>query len=236
MAILTLTLLRAEGLAIPMETPEASPATEAPHIIQRPIPFGEYRKKLTLDYIRVHYDPAAQDINIVPRMIVLHWTASSSAKSALATFDPDEAPLYRWWVRRAGKVNVSAHFLVDRDGTIYQLMPIEWMARHTIGLNRVAIGIENVGGPRWPLTDKQVQANAELVRHLVVRLPTIQYLIGHQEYLSFRGTPLWEERDPSYATGKIDPGPDFLRKLREKVADLHLASHYKVPERPTSPP
>src|SRR5580693_7225904 len=48
-------------------------------------------------------------------------------------------------LQREGELNVSAHFLVDRDGTIYRLMPETWMARHCIGLNRVAIGIENVG-------------------------------------------------------------------------------------------
>jgi len=168
-------------------------------------------------------------------MIVIHWTGSSSLKSLLATFGPDELPQGRPELVRGGRVNVSSHYAVDRDGTIYQLMPELWMARHTIGLNRVAIGIENVGGLKSSLTDKQLLANADLVQYLVVRFPAIQYLIGHQEYLNFRGTPLWEERDPSYFTGKIDPGVDFLRKLREKVADLHLANQYKVREAPTSP-
>ena len=49
---------------------------------------------------------------------------------------------------------------MDRDGAVYRLMPETWMARHTIGLNRVAIGIENVGGPRWPLTPEQLRADA----------------------------------------------------------------------------
>ena len=39
------------------------------------------------------------------------------------------------------------------------------MARHCIGLNHVAIGIENVGdGEKLPLTPAQVQADAALVR------------------------------------------------------------------------
>jgi len=44
-------------------------------------------------------------------------------------------------------------------------MPETWMARHAIGFNHVAIGIENVGdGARWPLTDAQADADAALVR------------------------------------------------------------------------
>ncbi len=42
----------------------------------------------------------------------------------------------------------------------------------------------------------------------------MQYLIGHYEYGAFRGSPLWEERDRSYFTIKIDPGPAFMKALR----------------------
>ena len=38
-----------------------------------------------------------------------------------------------------------AHFIVGRDGTIYQLVRLNVMCRHTVGLNYVAIGIERVG-------------------------------------------------------------------------------------------
>jgi N-acetyl-anhydromuramyl-L-alanine amidase AmpD len=191
-------------------------------IIDRPIPFGPQRQALTLAYIRQHYDPQAADITITPQMIVLHWTATPSLAAALATFTPETLPPGRPELRRAGLVNVSAHFVVDRDGTIYQLMPTTWMARHTIGLNRLALGIENVGGPSAPLTAAQVDANAWLVRHLVSRHPTIQYLIGHHEYGAFRHTPLWQERDPGYFTGKQDPGAAFMQAVRSAVRELDL--------------
>ncbi len=191
-------------------------------IVDKPIPFGELRQKLTLDYIRAHYDPSAKTIEIVPKMIVIHWTDSSTLKSALSAFQAEKLPLWRFDIRRGGAVNVSAQFAVDRDGAVYRLMPETWMARHTIGLNRVAIGVENVGGPRWPLTGEQVNANAELVRYLVAKYPSIHYLIGHDEYLRFRGTPLWEEKDSRYVTGKQDPGERFMAELRGRVRNLGL--------------
>ena len=40
---------------------------------------------------------------------------------------------------------VCAHFVIDRDGTIYELVPPNIMCRHTVGLNWTAIGIEHVG-------------------------------------------------------------------------------------------
>ena len=35
--------------------------------------------------------------------------------------------------------------MIDTDGTIYQLVPLTTMCRHTVGLNYTAIGIEHVG-------------------------------------------------------------------------------------------
>src|SRR5437763_15099029 len=92
-------------------------------ILDKPIPFGEVRKKLTLDYIRAHYDPAATSIDIVPRMIVIHWTDSATLKSVLSTFEPEKLPFWRLDIRRGGAVNVSAQFAVGRDGAVYRLMP-----------------------------------------------------------------------------------------------------------------
>jgi N-acetylmuramoyl-L-alanine amidase len=70
-------------------------------------------------------------------------------------------------------------------------MPETWMARHCIGLNRVAIGIENVGdGAKYPLTDRQVEANASLVRYLAGKY-SIAYLLGHNEYRRMEKTPLF---------------------------------------------
>lgn len=191
-------------------------------IVDRPLPFGERRRALTLDYLRQHVDPQASDIAIEPKAVVVHWTASATLSSALATFAPEELPPGRPELVRGGKLNVSAHFVVDRDGTVYRLLPETVVARHAIGLNRVALGIENVGGPRWPLTDAQLAANARLVTDLVGRHPGIRMLLGHREYGRLRGTPLWEERDPRYFTGKDDPGAEFMERLRREVEDLKL--------------
>ena len=203
-------------------------------ILSKPIPFGSNRRQLTLSYIRRHYDPRAVDICIVPEMIVIHWTGSPSLNSALHEFHADEVSESRRELVRAGAVNVSAQFMVDRDGSIYQLMPAKFMARHTIGLNPVAIGIENVGdGGNHPLTADQLQANVWLVKYLKATYPGIHYLIGHNEYLRFRGTPLWREKDPKYFDRKPDPGSEFINSLRAKVRPLQLAEAfdgYRLPD------
>jgi N-acetylmuramoyl-L-alanine amidase len=203
---------------------ETNDAAIDPVIIDRPIVFNEERKALTLDYIHAHYDPEALSIEIIPRMIVLHWTAGCSLEGVWngfnrAAIDPSQEYLYRY-----GAVNLSSHFIVGRDGTIYRIMPETIMARHVIGLNRIAIGIENVGTDvGCTLTPAQEEANAALVRYLVGKYPTITHLIGHYESDSFRGTPLYEDLMPGYYTPKIDPGPEFMKQVRELVDDLGLS-------------
>ncbi|HUR37026.1 MAG TPA: peptidoglycan recognition family protein [Terriglobales bacterium] len=195
-------------------------------IIDRPIVFDQERKDLTLAYRRQHQDPKATDIIIAPKMIILHHTAINTFDATWKYFNNVRAEAARTQLASAGDVNVSAHFVVDRDGTIYRLMPETWMARHSIGLNHVAIGIENVGdGDKFPLTDAQVEANIALVRYLKGKYPAIEYLIGHHEYRKMEkmeGTPLFLELDPKYRNQKPDPGPAFMEKVRERVKDLEL--------------
>jgi N-acetyl-anhydromuramyl-L-alanine amidase AmpD len=125
-------------------------------------------------------------------------------------------------VENASSLNVSSHFLVGRDGTIYRLIPETVMGRHVIGLNHCAIGIENVGGTEeTPLTDSQLKANIWLVRYLSKKYK-IDYLIGHYEYPLFEGHELWLEKDPGYRTEKTDPGEDFMEKVRNATKKFNF--------------
>ncbi len=127
-------------------------------IVDRPISFSEKRVELTRAYIQSHYGLSPADIGIVPRVIVLHWTAIDDFEASFRAFDR-ETLAGRPDLNSAGHLNVSIQFLVDRDGTIYRLMPETHMARHVIGLNYSAIGVENVGGAEGVdnLTDAQIR-------------------------------------------------------------------------------
>ena len=191
-----------------------------PKIIDRPIKFNEERKNLSLEYLKEHYDLDQATPKITPKMIVLHWTAIPDLESSFRAFNPVELPGARADIQSAGALNVSAHFLVDRDGTIYRLMPETTMARHVIGLNHAAIGVENVGGTKdTPLTNAQLEANIALVKYLSGKYE-IDYLLGHYEYPNFEGHELWLEKDDGYRTQKTDPGVDFMRKVREKTKEF----------------
>lgn len=193
-------------------------------IVDRPVPFSARRVELTRAYIHDHYGLDVPDIRIVPRIITLHWTAVATFEGSYNAFVKETLDGGRPDLVRAGDLNIGIQFLVDRDGTVYRLMPENWMARHVIGLNYTSIGVENVGGASGAadLTEAQVTANIRLVRYLAKKYPTIRYLIGHHEYRDFEGHPLWLERDPGYRTRKIDPGAAFMDAVRASVADLKL--------------
>jgi beta-N-acetylhexosaminidase len=193
-------------------------------IIDKPIDFGSQRIEGTKEYIRTHYGLSVKDITIKPKMIVLHWTAIPTLEKSFAFLKP-QALGDRPDIKSGGNVNVSAHFLVDRDGTIYRLMPETYMARHIIGLNYSAIGIENVGGKNNntdDLTSAQTKSNIALVKYLKTKYQNIEYLIGHHEYARMKNTQYWLEKDDSYFTQKSDPGDRFMKSVRDNVKDLHL--------------
>lgn len=224
-------LIAALCLLAPLAAVAPIPARAEPKlkIIDRPIKFGEERKALTREYIRLHYGLEVEEITIVPRAIVIHWTATRSLKGTWRAFNRVRARRSRRHLVRGGALNVSAHFLVDRDGTIYRLLPETWMARHCIGLNYDSIGIENMGGgKKRPLTKKQLQANAALVRYLAARHDKIQYMIGHMEWRKVQNLPIFRELDPTYRNAKADPGKRFMKALRRRVKDLGLLGAEKV--------
>lgn len=191
-------------------------------ILCRPI-YTPQRESLSLEYVRLHYDPKATTIDIDPQIVVAHWTDGATAAGALATFKPLKLGGDRPELKRGGTLNVSSQFVVDRNGDIYQLMPTTCLARHVIGLNWAAIGIENAGGdPKYPLTKQQLEANIWLVQYLKTKHPKIAYLIGHLEYGSFRGTPLWHELVKNYYTSKSDPGQKFMASLRSGIQARRL--------------
>jgi N-acetyl-anhydromuramyl-L-alanine amidase AmpD len=101
-------------------------------------------------------------------MIVIHYTEIDNFKKSLERFYSPLLLTDRADISGAGVVNVSAHFMIDTDGTIHQLMPIDYMARHIIGLNYSAIGIENVGGGnnKQNLTVEQLISNIKLINYL----------------------------------------------------------------------
>jgi N-acetyl-anhydromuramyl-L-alanine amidase AmpD len=189
-------------------------------IFDKPITWNTEREQLSLDYLKERHGLVQNTATIKPQMVVVHWTAIPTIEVTFDVFNPITLG-GRADLTGASNLNVSSQFLIDRDGTIFRLLPETTFARHVIGLNYLAIGIENIGSDNMPLTKAQLEANEKLIRYLK-RKYAIDYVIGHHEYQRFQKTDLWKETDPNYRTIKSDPGDAFMNRLRKKLTDLNL--------------
>jgi N-acetylmuramoyl-L-alanine amidase len=177
----------AGGTAVPAAPPR-------PHIVWDPIPFGAKRRAETVAYVRRHYGSFMKPTwrLIDPHVVVIHFTDSPDFSSTYKTFasdvpDPElhELP------------GTCAHYVIDRSGTIHQVVSLGKICRHTVGLNWTAIGIEHVGySDAQVLGDRrQLMASLRLVQWLRCRYGIlIQDVIGHNESLS---SPYHREDEPA---------------------------------------
>jgi N-acetylmuramoyl-L-alanine amidase len=149
--------------------------------------------------------PNCDDRELPVSMVVLHYTGMQSAGEALERLcDP--------------KAKVSAHYLIDEDGTVTALVPEEKRAWHAgksywrgiTDVNSASVGIELVNpGHEWgyrPFPDAQMEALLPLLADIVDRhgiSPT--NVVGHSDVAPAR---------------KEDPGELFDW---ERLARLRLA-------------
>jgi N-acetylmuramoyl-L-alanine amidase len=173
-----------------------------PAIIWKPIPMSAARLHETAAYSGRHYGVASWRLSH-PKVIVEHYTANESLRSTWAAFasDAPDGELHE-------TPGTCAHFVVDRDGRIYQLVRLGVRCRHTVGLNWTAIGIEHVG-----MSDAEVLGNPRqyaasirltlwLMRTFGISLGNV---IGHNESLE---SPYHHER---YAAWRCQTHGDFVR-------------------------
>lgn len=101
-------------------------------------------------------------------MIVLHSTTAATVWGTIG-----------WFLN--SKSQVSAHYVVDKNGDIYQMVRDECSAWHAKAANSRSIGIELVGTPSDRLTDAQSMASAHLVRWLTAEygIP-VANVLGHR--------------------------------------------------------
>lgn len=127
-------------------------------------------------------------------MIVLHYTGMQTAQDALARLcDPDS--------------KVSAHYMIEEDGTCHALVPEDKRAWHAgvsywqgeTDINSRAIGIEIVNGGHdfgyTPFPEAQIQAVMRLCQDIMARYSiSPERVLGHSDVAPAR---------------KIDPGHLF---------------------------
>lgn len=132
--------------------------------------------------------------------IVIHYT-EEELTNTLKIFGDD---------KRAKRV--SAHYVIDRDGTVYQIVPETMRAWHAgdgywagiTDVNSASIGIELVCLPGEKYDRRQIDSLIELCVDIQSRYD-IQWVIGHS--------------DCAFIRGKVDPGAHFPWK---RLADAGI--------------
>jgi N-acetylmuramoyl-L-alanine amidase len=210
-------LLAPETAAIALGAPR--PADVKPPIVVKKIPFGARRKRQTAAYSRRHYGERTYVLSH-PHVVVEHYTDGTSFDSAWNHFASNAIHL-------GEKPGVCAHFVIDTDGTIYQLVNLRIRCRHAIGMNWTAIGIEHVGtSAREILHDADMmRASLRLTAWLMLKYG-ISYgnVIGHAETLQ---SPYHHER---YAAWRCMTHADwnrsemrvYRRRLKRKAGRLDV--------------
>ena len=163
-------------------------AAPQPTIVQKPIPFPEKRKQEMQAYAKRHYGIDSYRLRN-PNVIVEHYTVTSTFQQTWNTFAPDNPD-----PELKELPGTCAHYVIDKDGTIYQLVRRSIMCRHTVGLNYTSIGIEHVGSSDSQVLDnaKQMAASLRLTRWLRCRYSIgVKNVIGHAESLT---SPYHRER------------------------------------------
>jgi N-acetylmuramoyl-L-alanine amidase len=200
-----------------------------PHIVAKLIPFGAQRRAEMAAYAKRHYGIDTWRLEH-PHVIVEHYTASDSFSSTYSYFARDTPD------GELGELpGPCAHFIIDRDGTIYQLVRLKTMCRHTVGLNWTAFGIEHVGTSDRQILDDRAQFSASLSLTLwLMRTFHIQLrnVIGHNESLT---SPYHRE---NYRPWRCQTHGDWRRAdMKIYRADLaRRARRYDVPLGPPARP
>lgn len=99
--------------------------------------------------------------------IILHYTTSRNVKGTLS------------WFKTPGS-RVSAHYVIDRNGDIYQCVKDDSKAWHARKANSYSIGIEHVAGSGDVLTKEQEDSSARLINYLVNEYKIdLENIVGH---------------------------------------------------------
>ncbi len=157
------------------------PGQIKPEIEWKKIPFGAQRKRQTAAYSRRHYGERRYELTN-PKVILQHYTSGTSFDSAWNHFAANGTHL-------GEKPGVCTHFIIDTDGTVYQLVNLSIRCRHAIGMNWTAIGIEHVGTNARGILDnrRMMRASLRLTAWLMLRYGiNVGNVIGHAEILQSR--------------------------------------------------
>lgn len=200
---------RSTGQSIPADAPANLMARqyEPPTFKKKLLNYKNWKAKYE-DYFLAHYgDPR---LTFEPDLIVMHYTVTSSADAVWRYFN---------------RTGVSVHLMVDKDGTIYRLLPLDHKCNGAYGVNHRALSIEMVASTETDLLSRseQVFSSFCLVKRLMERynIPLSKVYAHYEvsegksrvpEYLDLKDK-VYPDRYPP-VSARSDPGRTYMSWLR----------------------
>ncbi|MCI8361539.1 MAG: N-acetylmuramoyl-L-alanine amidase [Clostridiales bacterium] len=117
--------------------------------------------------------------------------------------------IHRWHLSN-GWIGCGYHFLVRKDGMVWQGRPIEWVGAHTKGANEYSVGVCFEGSYESKDTEMlaaQLQAGKELISYLLLLYPEAR-VKRHRDYCSTDCPGKYFPFD-EIAQGEASPAPAF---------------------------
>ena len=132
----------------------------------------------------------AENTNRTINSVIVHSTFNNSGGDK---YDIDLV------IKQFSQYAVSAHYVIGRDGKIYQLVNEKDNSYHagksslpdgTTNVNSCSVGIELMTSYTESPTDKQIQSLLELVKNIKTRY-AIKYILRHSDIAPVRKTDPW---------------------------------------------
>ena len=189
-------------------------------VVKKFLPYKEWEDEYK-EYFKLHYND--DSLKLQPSMIVLHYSGVPNFSKLWWTFVKGGNYSAGDHGKKFG--HLSTHFVIDKDGSIYQLMPLERRSRGTYGVNHKAISIDIIGRNEKELLGNKTQMKVTfaLVKWIMkkYRIPTssvrahTEVARGKElvpEYTDFADSKNPDAYPPD--SNPRGPGKSYMFKLR----------------------
>lgn len=209
--------LKVSDAVFPIEVMR-EPAAD-PRVVARMLPYRDWDDEYREHFLRHTGRP---ELTLSPTIIVMHYTVCETFESAWNVFTGGVRMSAGDQVTVFG--HPSVHFMIDRDGTIYQLLPLDRRATGTYGVNHCALQIEMVATSEADLLNNPalLKASFRLVRMLTQRYGISRRKVyAHADVSTGRSKvrEYFDLADRAYPTSyppscaRTDPGEGYMAWL-----------------------
>jgi len=138
-------------------------------------------------------------------------------------------------INQFARYHVSSHYVIGRQGTIYQLVSEKNVSFHAgqsslpdghQGVNLCSIGIELMDSIGSSPTEEQIRALTELVRDIKRRYP-IKYVLRHSDIAPGRKTDPWNMDWEDFMSRISDKGP-FINFKKDSMFNLKIDTLFRL--------